>query len=122
MMREILFRARWKDTNKNIIPNFMNDYELESLNSDNLIVDQYIGVCDSRNKEIFEGDILLVICDGIRSVHGVIWGGKDYPAYSLYPSLDVDCNDFSQIENAGGYKTRVIGNIHENPELLEASQ
>lgn len=85
---------------------------------DDYIIERSTGKKDSRNKKIFKNDILLVICDGIRSVHKIIWGGKDYPAYCLYPGLDVDCNDFSQIEHAGGYKTRVIGNIHDNPELL----
>lgn len=73
-------------------------------------VEQYTGLKDKNGKEIYEGDILQ-IDDHIVGDFEVVWhklGWKIKRAIG-YESLSVhkseDCT--------------VIGNIHENPELLE---
>jgi uncharacterized phage protein (TIGR01671 family) len=91
--------------------------------------EQFTGLHDKNGKEIFEGDILRVgtfreEVDGEESwwmddsVHRVEWyGAKDYPAFDLRPSIDTDCNGLAYIA-VGEQQAEVIGNIHENPELL----
>ena len=70
--------------------------------------------------DILKENILNIICDGEKNEkHRVIWGGNDYPAWTLEPGLDLEANDFSEMYCSGIYKYTVIGNIYENPDLLE---
>ena len=85
--------------------------ELNNLN-DNLIVEQFTGLHDKNGKEIYEGDIL-----------------KTFPIISYdkiaYDSFNVVVRFTSSSWIANGVLgikqseiSEVIGNIHENPELL----
>ena len=73
-------------------------------------VEQYTGLKDEDGKEIYEGDIVQIYkhCspekDGKPRV--VRWNEKDCSYAGIYPNISA----WSQHE--------VIGNIHENPELL----
>ncbi len=74
------------------------DLELESVE-----VMQYTGLRDKNNKEIWEGDILTF--DNKDLKHIVTW--------------DADCACFSN-GNCLPNNPVIIGNIYQNPELLEA--
>lgn len=88
---------------------------------------QYTGLRDKGGAEIYEGDIIRVnVVDNkdleaeYRSTHLVEWcSGDDYPAFDLFPAWDDQLNSFSSILNTNCFEMEVIGNIHENPELLE---
>jgi hypothetical protein len=106
-MRDIEFRVRWKDTNK-IIDNFMDEYAVEALNADVFIVEQFTTHTDVDNDKIFAGDILSggVKCDKLLVQWDTVGGrwiaqGKAYRIYA---------NKF--------HLFKIIGNIHENTELL----
>lgn len=81
-------------------------------------VGQYIGLKTNNGREIFEGDILFIIYNFNRLISEVVWGGVDYPAFHLQPDLNEEMNCFSAINFSNEYKTRVIGNVHDNPDLL----
>ncbi len=76
-------------------------------------VGQYTGLTDKNGTKIFEGDILP------------IWEqGEEYPYKVIY---NADCFMLAMLDSEqGGYplsvkhkQTEIIGNIYDNPELLE---
>lgn len=82
-------------------------------------VGQYIGLTDKNGTKIFEGDI-IESCeyDDIYAVK--YFDSADYPAFDCVPEIiNCDCNGLSYLINVEGCE--VIGNIHDNPELLETA-
>ena len=81
---------------------------------------QYIGIDDSKGKEIYEGDIVKVTVDSDNYIAEVkYYGNSDYPAFDIEPpeSYYYDSNVISKAK--ADEIIEVIGNIYENPELLE---
>ena len=81
-------------------------------------VEQYTGLKDKNGKEIYEGDIL----GGIWESGFISWCEKCKQLQ--YHSADIGCmacsgdaNWYELAEDDG--ELEVIGNIHENPDLLE---
>lgn len=117
-MREILFKAKAKDTGKwvqgYIYKVGEKDFILTGLINETLIevdpetVCQYTGLTDKNRKKIFEGDIIKDIDCGIMKcmyLHGsFVW---------------LSINKFFWIELARYIPSEeFIGNIFDNPELL----
>lgn len=147
-MREILFRGKRIDNGEWIegtlyqistdLPPFimlMNSHA-ESHEVVPETVGQYTGLTDKNGKKIFEGDILefnsriVNIASGLptggncteRSV--VEWGGHRWNRKRIYHSQwNSNWRNYGFTtdlypENAAKY-AEIIGNIHDNPELLE---
>ena len=87
-------------------------------------VGQFTGLLDTAQKEIYEGDIVKVVDDGEESLHVVKYMvEEDYPAFDLDPVLnDGECNSLSYCLNDLDTRITVIGNIHDNPELLRLTK
>ena len=106
-------------------------------------VGQYTGLTDKNGKKIFEGDIIRysdsgeyemylesLECpeeyDGINfenmwTINEVVYGiAINYPAFDLNRH-DWEVNGLSNLSESGCYFYEVIGNIHDNPELLKVS-
>lgn len=76
---------------------------------------QYTSLQDEKGKEIYEGDIVKFhYKKDIYKIGPVVWN-------DLFGSWDIDCPDFVAYKSLGQFKSvsEVIGNIYENPELLE---
>lgn len=110
MKREIKFRV-WDDTKKAWVKKFMIDpngrIEVFLINDpNNLTLSQYTGLKDVNGVEIYEGDFIK--CgETIQLVDSKLdWNCGCCGSVYGYWMESIDCN-------------LVIGNIHENPELLK---
>jgi len=85
---------------------------------DSHILMQSTGLLDANGVECFEGDIIECVWgSNIESISVVKWDGAMFCA-------DIDyCKDLTCPEPlCNAHILSIIGNIHENPELLEAAQ
>lgn len=119
-MSELKFRAFNKTDGKMKAPLTLRELMVwgEPLKYDELIITQYTGMKDVNGKEIYEGDILKSnigssIKQGIFTVEfrgmAFCFIGITHQTYDTITNENIkEVNDWIK-----------IGNIHENPELLE---
>ena len=130
-MREILFRGKDKFDGEWYVGSLTHDRKYGNCFIEVCVhqgitkevipetVGQYTGLTDKNGTRVFEGDILLGYLDELfpedESRYEVIW--HDYGWHIRSNGLlDTPDNDWLK-ENF-----EVIGNIHDNPELLEVKQ
>ena len=143
-MREILFRGKRTDngdwvegfivaSRENTYPNGFEMITVDGINYDELdsyipdfisyavdpsTVCQYTGLNDKNGKRIFEGDIVKAqdeilgspFCDGMN-------GKVVYDEAAYFIELKDPMNSQWLYDECAVYE--VIGNVHDNPELLE---
>ncbi|EAE1828898.1 hypothetical protein ARV02_02605 [Listeria monocytogenes] len=133
-MRAIEFRAWDKevkemDYNPSVIEIWQNkpineQFRLES--EEKLVWMQYTGLKDKNGKKIFEGDIVAFSEDDFHVFNSQVeyFSEDGYPAFDIKVPSDYyfDSNVFSEVSMSGLHEIEVIGNIHENPDLLEVSE
>lgn len=123
-MREILFRGRRKKGDKRWVEGYLTygyaDYvgivnqfcAGTSFEVDPESVGQYTGIIDKNNKRVFEHDIVKAY-DLIEEISFI--GVVKY----LDGSFCICDTDFCSYYHWEYYEVEVIGNIHDNPELLK---
>jgi uncharacterized phage protein (TIGR01671 family) len=149
-MREIKFRA-WEKNLKEIIPVDDINFENRMINTesawrlfDEIELMQNTGLTDKNGKEIYEGDIIKREFEiGRVIIDPVSLGAEDYEiedsgyfigvvsfrpseGYVLNKCKKFNDEDELQSKKSGvklyANRAEVIGNIYENPELLEGEQ
>ncbi|EAH0493886.1 hypothetical protein D3Y79_13045 [Listeria monocytogenes] len=133
-MRAIGFRAFVKETKKILPVTDLCFNEIEAVgvsgcgdanctmcvdwyNFDDVVLMQYTGLKDKNGKKIFEGDIVnckffdRMVGDiaGVINFIDCVWSVSDFKNKRLYQLIDVD-------------NIEIIGNIHENLDLLEGME
>lgn len=119
-MKEIKFRAWDKELNrmcdviqlgtKDIIVNYIEEDEISGyLPIDRFEVLQYTGIKDKNGTEIYDKDIVEYIEDGIYEVYQ-----HDSGAWMAGGNVI-----WEEINEVGLNPYKVMGNIYDNPELLE---
>lgn len=134
-MREIEFRGKSTRANEWVYGqliigynfNFIitsEDYDCVCASLDTLVcqchpiekksntIGQYTGLKDKNGTKIFEGDIVLIDEDE-RQLATICWDNECANFYIQYDNLYCTFDDYY------GKDLEVVGNIYDNPELLE---
>lgn len=118
-MREIKFRAWHKEKEEMIYDNFSVSYNgipHDPFGFQPLEIMQYTGLKDKNGVEIYEGDILSrTVYKDWKSCDVVFFSEKE-ARYKLLHNNEIGKEKYF-VEDIGEFE--VIGNIYENPELLE---
>ena len=130
MTREILFRGKRVDNGEWVegyyspvnIPitgnmgHFINVGGYRAVEIDPETVSQFTGLCDKNDVKIFEGDI-IEYTDGCNDWLGAVKYASDDAQFVVrFIGGDVESFDNLYCGNC-----EVIGNIYDNPELLEVN-
>lgn len=139
-----IFRKIW-ESNVHIIRIDDNGFDsYTEYEVDPETVGQFTGLTDCNGKKIFEGDIIRyadydeyqhyleslkhpeeyegINFENLWTVDEITYGIKiDYPAFDLNKN-DFECNGLAELKCAGQWYYEVIGNIHDNPELLKEAE
>lgn len=96
----------------------LNVDNLKGWNIDEKYLMQSTGLFDKNGKEIFEGDIVVAMSQGVKAIGEVKRRIDGY--WLMYPAWQH--GEFWHIVknvDTGETGVEIIGNIYENPELLE---
>lgn len=123
-MREIKFRAYIPNTQQMVevkslhlgtqkimygYSNNSQSYGNRTTSFEDCLLMQYIGFEDNNGKKIYEGDIINIDYGEV-----IVKAVVEYCGASFFGSTNADNWDLNEY-----HKIEVLGNIYENPELME---
>lgn len=122
MNNRFKFRTFWKDEKRMYY--FNSEFPKISKEDENIaVIMQCTGIADKNGKLIYEGDVLKNLLNGKK--YKVAWVGCQ-ASFELHQILSPNDEDYKKAQpiaiyfaNGGFQRFQVLGNIYENPELLE---
>ena len=96
--------------------------KMQTYEVDRETVGQYTGLMDKNGKRIFEGDIVAQNWYDYDEPRDDSFGKVVFCEYDCsFSVMDVNKDGFMPLGRCGSYhwEVEVIGNIHDNPELLK---
>lgn len=131
-MREIKFRA-WDEEDERMYCDdkvivtfigFLEEVYVKRNSTVDELIDyklmQYTGLKDKNDKEIYEGDILKGTTKGnSEEVLAITYVKWDRGQFDLFTEMTSDSWEDALYNYMQFFDVEVIGNIYENPELLE---
>jgi uncharacterized phage protein (TIGR01671 family) len=143
-MRENLFRGKRIDNGEWVYGDLLNvgvdyDYAIRTYGGrehgqvnavDEKTVGQYTGLTDKNGKKIFEGDVVHYLYEPGKGYwnsdqNSVIeWRSTGFYMDGIFGTNKYACSSgwLVSIPHGDGKCFEVIGNIHDNPELLKGEQ
>ena len=133
-MREILFRGKKKDNGEwaygdlcQVLPGYECKFNLifsqEECATSSIVlpetVGQYTGLTDKNGRKIFEGDCFKTYCAGLPVYKHIV---GYYPEHFAFMARCIEMNTVHYLSDYRPSAIEVIGNIHDNPELLEVTE
>lgn len=126
-MREIKFRC-WDKENKEMLEvqklDYADSYDGQPMvrttmyndyfDTEDMILMQYTGLHDKNGTEIYEGDVVKIDCPTMKMTGEIKYSEMSAMFYIYDVIEDIEETLWYQKE-----EYEVIGNIYENPELLE---
>ena len=97
----------------------------EGYHCDPTTVGQYTGLTDKNGKRIFEGDIVAQNWYDYDEPRDDSFGKVVFCEYDCsFSVMDVNKDGFMPLGRCGSYhwEVEVIGNIHDNPEMLKGGE
>ena len=107
----IKFRVFDKRYNEYLPQHTINNMIWDALNSSDYIIELAAGLKDSQGNDIYIGDIVCYARDDENYLIG-------FDILNAMYSIS-NCNETMNFDNLYSDELEVIGNIHENKELLE---
>ncbi len=140
-MREILFRGKRKDNGEwvygDLIHNGVDENNglVEYKDGDEFIcmvdiqdklciirkvkadtVGQYVNFIDKNGVKVFEGDIVKIMCGGMEYIAQIVWDNFEH-AFIARNKSGVYGSSFEYLRKS--HLVKVIGNVYDNPHLME---
>ena len=88
------------------------------VSAEDLVLMQSTGLKDKNGKEIFEGDILACKTDD-EVIHLNIFWDEEHALFMFESKKYNEQEPLAELVENNTYPFEIIGNIYENPELLE---
>lgn len=114
-----MFKFRtWNKSNRSLCSHDKMCYGVDNPNCEATDVMQYTGLIDKNKKEIYEGDI-------VKAYH------DEWECYNITPVVFINgtfslgtywkdgIHDWNSMEQYSSFNMEVIGNIYENPKLID---
>ena len=82
-------------------------------------IGQFTGLTDKNGKKIFEGDCFKTYCTGLPVYKHIV---GYYPEHFAFMARCIETNTVHYLSDYRPSAIEIIGNIHDNPELLEVGE